>query len=761
MSALLLALTTIGILSVSGAALLKTSDQKKKDTRRITYELTFPTDLTPDRIVAFLTNISGSKAAKRQFKGVTTTAYELQARDGRIRAFVRLPEHLAGGIIRQLHGAIPNMVAAECQEPIDHPVTYAIEVGLSNPSRPLYIRDAADTNTAILKSIDALKPGEMATIQLVVSAVFGKVPSEGALSDVFSWTNAFTTPRNAGSDELRARRDKLTTPNFRGVLRIATHASSEGRAKIIAEDIKRVYDSTCTPHNDWRKNPRRLSALVTDIREARAPVFGANYVQFSTPEFAALVGWHIKGAPIAGLPSGQAKPLQAARSVPMKGRIFGNGTHPETSRPLAVSIEESCKHWHIVGRTGSGKTALAANLAAQHINDGLGLAVLDPKGDLANAVLDYIPRNRLDDVVVFDIGDTLRPLGLNLLDQGSPQAVASNLQAIFSHIYKDAGAVRMPEVLYHLVMILMTTTAKGGPFTFLDVLPLISGGNHNRQDTAFARAIFDGIKDPYLRDWIEDKQRMSATERGKYFQPLRSRIWQFAARPEIRHIIGQGRSSVDFTDIVKNRKIMIANFNGIPDEVMELMGSVLVKNLTDVMKLGYASEERPFALYMDEFQHFVHSATPFKDMLAEMRSKGLSMHLMHQGLDQFDGRRDLEDAVMNNAVNKVVFQRGLKDARTFSQEFGPPATDEDLKKLGKYEFMARVATEGGISPPLTGKTIAPLEPFGYGKEARRRSRATHGKSLVDVEAEMITRRQAGREPVALKDVGEEDWNDEA
>ena len=354
-----------------------------------------------------------------------------------------------------------------------------------------------------------------------------------------------------------------------------------------------------------------------------------------------------------------------------------------------------------------------SNLASQDIHAGRGVVLLDPKFDLFNAVTQHVPRERIDDVVIFDVNDLARPLGFNLLTQGSPQTVASEVQSIFSHIYPSEGAVRMPEVLYHALITLMSTTAKGAPFTFIDMIPLL--WPETREDSIFAKSVVEGVSDPYIKAWWSAHQKLSKPERDKYLQPLRSRIWQLNSRPEVRNIIGQSESSINMRDIVDNRKILLVNLHGLSQESASLIGSSIVNNLWHAVKEGRSSQENPVSLYLDEFQHFVHSPISPETMLAEARSFGLAMHLAHQGLDQLAGKRQLEDAVMNNAVNKVVFQRGLKDARTFASEFGSPVTDDDMKKLGAYEFMARVATDSGISPPFTGKTRAEVAPENLGR----------------------------------------------
>jgi hypothetical protein len=212
---------------------------------------------------------------------------------------------------------------------------------------------------------------------------------------------------------------------------------------------------------------------------------------------------------------------------------------------------------------------------------------------------------------------------------------------------------------------------------------------------------------------------------------------------------------------VVNKKILLVNLKGLPEDTQKLIGSALVNNLWNAIRLGGASEAEPFHLLLDEFQNFVHTPTSHETMLAEGRSSGLSQLLAHQGLDQLDGRRSLQDAVMNNAVSKIVFQRGIKDARTFAAEFASPVTDDDLKKLGQFEFIAKIQTESGISSPFTGITRPPLKPAGTGAAVRAWSRQQYGKSVAEVEQEVRERRSLGEDVSENRPmVGDEEWTEE-
>lgn len=733
---------------LSGLYLIWEARMKNFERDRKAYIVTFPTEMREEQVAAWLTAIS------RTVKRNQSIVFEVIGTHETITHRLRVPWQHAEDILSQLNTHIPGISAAEDTRTPLYDWTHAIEVGESNKDRPLDIKNGVNLSRSILANFHPLKEGEVLMMQWVISpAAREPLPSNRSRSSEFK-VKGFTFSGEVGADELRERREKLSEANVMAVMRAAAKASTEKRAKSLVGRIKTSLKSVESPHNYWTTRGFKKGVLERTKTGASLLVWPA---QLNVSEFTGLIGW-LGGESVPGMPAGRSKYLAASVAIPKTGRLFGDANMPGNQRPVAVSVIESNKHWHIVGRTGSGKSTLMANLAAQDIHAGRGVVLLDPKFDLFDSVTQYVPANRIDETVILDASDVARPPGFNLLHQGSPQAVASEIQSIFSHIYSaDSGAVRMPEVLYHALITLMSTKADGGPYTFVDMIPLL--WPETRGDNAFSKAVIDGVDDPYIKAWWSAHHRLTKSERDKYLQPLRARIWQLNSRSEIRNIIGQSESSIDMRDIVANRKILLVNLHGLSSESASLIGSSIVNNLWHAVKEGLSSQENPVSLFLDEFQHFVHSPIAPETMLAEARSFGLSMHLAHQGLDQLAGKRQLEDAVMNNAVNKIVFQRGLKDARTFASEFGSPVTDDDMKKLSQYEFVARVSTETGISPPMTGKTRAPLPRDYFGRQVRAASRLKYGKDSSDVEREIQARRVMEKDdPIIV--TGDEELDDE-
>jgi TraM recognition site of TraD and TraG len=737
---------------------IRLTDQSGLDRKRKTYALTFPSPLPTEQVIAWLVAISGHMRRTGHL-GFPSVVFETWVDNTGIRYRFKAPWQEAAELMEQLRSHVPGVVAVEEQDHPIHDWRYAEEFVESEPSRTLSIPNPADTANTVLTALSRLDPDERLILQLVMSPL-GAVPKptqrQGKQFIVMrrNWVlHALLGMFREDNEAVSDMRSKLDMHNYRGVVRVASWAETDARAKFLVKKMRGAFASTNRHPNYWTlgKNPPKYR--LGTVERAATPLRGG-LVQLSATELAALCGAPLETPYVAGLPRGRTKQLPVPHTVPQAGRIIAVSNFPGNERPIAVSVVDSCKHYHLVSRTGGGKTVLLGNLAAQDMWAGRGVIIVESKGDLFHAALNYVPKHRVQDVVVFDVSDPLWPVGFNILGQGAPEIVASEVQAIFNHIYGTEG-VRMPEALYHGLMSLMTTTAGKG-YTFVDLMPLM--WPMSRDDTLFSDAVTRGVKDPYIRSFWQNIDNMGRLERDRYFSALRARVWQLNARAEIRHIIGQSESSFDIRDVVRGRKILLVNLAGLPEESASLIGSLVINSLWHAIKDGLSSQENPVSLFLDEFHHFVHSPISPETMLAEARSFGLSMHLAHQGLDQLNGRPQLRAAVMNNAVNKIVFQRGADDARAFAAEFGPPVKDDDLKMLAKYEVIMRVASEDGISPPITGVTRPPYNPEGHANLVRAASRGKYGRRARDVEAEIQARRRIGSDEDSTPPrIGDEDW----
>ena len=738
-------LTTSAVMTlVPSVMFLGLKTMRSVDDTRLSYELTFPSDLATAKVVTWVNALSGTlRSGPGRLLSVPTVAFEVWATDLGITHRLKVPRARAGYIVPQLRSLVPGMtVTPEDDEP-EHKWTSAVELGQTNPSRTLNIHDAEALSTSVLTNMQNLRKGEALLLQWVVSpAPHEHLPKQGhdVGSSGYSVVGQLLAgSRSADKDEIADRRAKLAEPNFIGVLRVAARASDPRRAASLLANVRDSLTSIHSPHNRFKKRFVTSRALIERVSRASGSVLFP--AKLSATELVALISWPIGQPHIAGLPRSRTRHLAATGTVPRVGRVIARSNFPgTTNRMVALSPIESAQHLQVVGPTGSGKTALLTNLIAQDIQAGRGVILIESKGDLFNAVLDRVPKERLHDVVLLDVNDTDYPVGFNIL-QGSPYVVAADIQRLFDHLYpQDARGVRVRQGFYHLILTLMMSRGVSSSMTFADLGPLaLPTADQQEFSDRVVRGV-DHIEE--LAGWWHDITAMSKTQRETYFKPLADRIWQLSGRRSIRNIIGQSASTIDLRDVIRNKKILLVNLGRATQgtDTAGLLGSILLNSVWSSVQGGAADPTNPTMLYLDELQDFLNLPIAPADMFAQARSLGLAMTVAHQFLNQLT--RELQDATQNNARSTVVFQTSADEARRFAKQFGRAVTEEDFMNQARFEVIMRLATEGGVSAPMTADTLPPVDATGLGDEVRRLSRATYGRPGTEVDEEVQRRRGA-------------------
>lgn len=731
---LLLASLPLGVISVRFAS------QRNHDHNRKTYLLTLPTDLAEDRVLAWLRSISGSLEKKQgRIFGVPTIVFEVWSTDAGITHRLKVPWQEGDYIAGQLRTLIPGITVAEDDSRHRHNWTRAIELEMSHPSRQLRISNAADLSASLLSSVGSLRPDETVLIQWVLTpAVPERPPAKDAhsRSDHFTVKSAATGVRPALKDEIEDRRGKLEEQNMQGVGRIAAVAETEARATHLVHRVEQALSATRSHSNAIRRKPSRMGALIERINEAATPLLFP--AQFSIKELAAVVAWPIGTPFVAGLPQGSTRHLSATGDIARAGIVIGHSNYPGDERPVAVRVQEAVQHFYYGGKTGTGKSTGMANSFAQVVSQGFGGIVIDASNSDSNEslfsrALNYVPVDRLNDVIVMDVNRSRSvPVGFNILDQGNPRVVVDQLTDLFGYLYQDTKGVWTRELMFHGLY----TLAEREGMTFVDLVPLLTP--RTADEVVWADEVKRSVKDPELRQFWQRWENFNQSERDRYSQPLLNRAWQLVSRPETRNIIGQSGSSFKMRDVLQGNKILLVSLAGVPQETAGLLGTLLVNALwTAAQEL---TPEKPNFLYLDEFQLMTRLPMGLDDMLARARKHRLGVVLGTQYLE--DIPMELKNAVINNARSRVIFQSSAKEARTWQNEFGRRYVGEqDFTHIRKYEAIAQLATESGIGSPITLRSLAPLPTTGVLHQAVNLSNQKYGRPLADVEAEMVNRRK--------------------
>lgn len=404
--------------------------------------------------------------------------------------------------------------------------------------------------------------------------------------------------------------------------------------------------------------------------------------------------------------------------------------------PFGIKSRDRERHMYVIGKTGMGKSTLLENMAIQDIRNGEGFAFIDPHGSAVDKLLDYIPKERLKDVVYFAPFDMDNPVAFNVMEDvgyDKRHLVVSGLMATFKKIWQDQWSARMEYILSNTLLALLE---------YPDATLL--GVNRMYTDKAYRKKVVENIKDPLVKDfWVKE----FATYTDRYTQEatpaIQNKIGQFTSNPLIRNIIGQPKSSFDIRELMDQRKILLINLSKglVGDTNMQLLGSMLTTRifLAAMSRADLSASEigklPKFYFYVDEFQNFANDT--FAEILSEARKYKLNLLIAHQYVEQME--EQVRAAVFGNVGTTVAFRVGPFDAEVLETIFSPEFMKEDLVNLGFVQIYLTLMIDGVGSRPFSAVTIPPIEPppVSHRPEVLEMSRTLFASKRADVEEAMF------------------------
>jgi len=405
--------------------------------------------------------------------------------------------------------------------------------------------------------------------------------------------------------------------------------------------------------------------------------------------------------------------------------------------PFGIKAEDRTRHVYVIGKTGMGKSTILENMAVQDIQNGEGLAFIDPHGKSAELLLDFVPPERLNDVIYFAPFDLNHPISFNIMEDVGPDQrhlVANGLMSSFKRIWPDVWSSRMEYILNNCLLALLEYPNS----TLLGVNRLLSDKDYRKQ-------IVDNITDPSVRSfWLDEFARYNERYMQEAGDAIKNKIGQFTANPLIRNIIGQTKSSFDLRKAMDSKKILIVNLSKgrLGEQNANLLGGILITKiyLAAMSRAGAGpallSRLPHFYVFVDEFQSFANDS--FADVLSEARKYKLSLTIAHQYIEQMP--EEVRNAVFGNIGTTIAFRVGPFDAEVLEKIFLPTFTQEDLVNLGFAQIYLTLMIDGVGSPPFSAVTLPPLVPTGDSLRNRliEYSQKNYANSREKVEAEINT-----------------------
>lgn len=523
--------------------------------------------------------------------------------------------------------------------------------------------------------------------------------------------------------------DKLGQPLFKTDVRVLLIADSTERLNKLSAGFTSSLAPLSTTFQYLyapRFYPYRLGQEISSFKfRHRLPSFlNINSDILSAPELASIYHFPYGTNGTEGMVRSHSRTLPA--TLAMKNNEFdvvlGQNNHHDEVTPIGLTAAERERHVFIIGGTGNGKTTMLQYALVQDIQNGKGVAVVDPHGDMAETLLRHIPKERISDVIYFNPDDLGHPIGLNLLEltpglEGDKllhekDMITESVVSIFRKIFSDddTGGHRVEYVLRNAVQTALYVE-DATLFTIYDLL----------NDPAFRKQVLRQVNDKNLQNfWRQELGKAGDMQKVKMAAGITAKIGRFLFSASAKRILEQPRSTIDFDEILDG-KILICNFSKglLGEDTSELFGiAVLAKIQLAALRRARIKQtnRKPFHLYVDEFQNF---ATPsFVQMLSEARKYKLYLTMAEQTTSQQD-EQQMVNVILANVGTVICFRSGNpNDEKLMLPLFEPYIEKGEISNLASYNFYMRIWAQKS-QEPLSGETIVLEASLGNDKAAKR------------------------------------------
>ncbi|HSX42099.1 MAG TPA: type IV secretion system DNA-binding domain-containing protein [Candidatus Saccharimonadales bacterium] len=528
--------------------------------------------------------------------------------------------------------------------------------------------------------------------------------------------------------------EKITKLGFEVVIRLVAIARDPNFATAKLEQLIGAYKQYNSINlNSFVSKEISHDPAAIDLYQARA--IGAPDMLFNITELASIyhfpsqtvatpqIAWSgsKKGEPPANLPIIGSVPADELT-------VFAKVNFRAKEQKFGIKKPDRRLHSYIIGKTGTGKSTLMENMIFDDIREGRGVAVVDPHGELIDHILDFIPEERVNDVVYFSPADYHFPIGFNVLEYVDPEmrnVVASGVVGIFKKIFGESWGPRLEYILRNSVLALLESPNS----TLLGVMRILT-------DNAYRRQVISNVNDPVVKDFfINEFEKYEPKFRQEAIAPIQNKVGQFTSSSTIRNIVGQPKSAFDIRQVMDGGKILLADLSTgkIGEDNSALLGAMLITKiqLAAMSRTNMAEEDRrDFYLYVDEFQNFATDS--FATILSEARKYRLNLVMINQYISQMP--ETVANAVFGNVGTMIAFRVGSGDAEAMKNEFQPVFDVNDLVNLPNRQIYLKMAIDGVTVPAFSAATLPPPEEKARLKDlVIERSREQYATARADVE----------------------------
>lgn len=647
-------------------------------------------------------------------------SFELVSVNSGIHFFVAIPPAAQAYVESQLTAQYPKLLLAPVSDYAPHFLSLPHTIGQLVLTSPFYyplktykdVRDL-DILASVLGQMAKLPVAEAIAIQIRLEPA-GSAWQSTATRVVAAGVPDPSSPTGRTRNHPHARliETKIAQVGFRAAIRVMSVASTQDQARSLMGTLAGSYGVFTLGEGNalvlsspafWQKKKlERAFVARSGELTPRHQVLGAS-------ELASL--WHPPGLALSMIKNiSWGAPLtgEAPENLPIatedteeqrRINFFARTEYKNKVVTFGIKKDDRRKHVYIVGKTGTGKSTMIANMAINDMRNREGVAVIDPHGDLCDIVLDFVPSYRVNDVAYLDPSDSQHPFHLNPLEVKNEtyrELVASGIVSIFYKLYYYSWGPRLEYILRNAILTLLNVPSS----TLLQVPELLTNEHYRAK-------VVEKLSDQVLKNfWLNEFAKMSPQMKSEAVSPILNKVGQFLSSQTIRNIVGSPVSTVDLETMMNEGKIVIVNLSQgkLGEDSSALLGAMIITKMQlAAMNRVYQPEEerRDFYLYVDEFQNF--ATRSFIKILSEARKYRLNLTLANQYIGQID--EDVQKAIFGNTGSLVSFSVGATDARILSKEFGLKYKEEELVGLGNYQTVLKVSIDNHTSTPFSATTL--------------------------------------------------------
>lgn len=737
-------------------------------------------DKTPLAAEQMFASIHGILGDSRRSLDLVSFEIVSSGNDG-IKFYAVVPKHIAKFVEGQIYAQYPNADIRYVQDYIENRDTdtklfvTAGEIELEKdyifPIKT-FRNFEVDPLAAITGAVSDLKLGQSAWIQILVRPVsnYWQSNSKKYITDIKEgrdpyakgfWSQVSNIFKGVGEtlsnangeaqkkeviklepgqdEELREIELKMLKLGFEFKIRVITKASTVIESEQILRDIVASFKQFTTAHLNafiHSKPSKTGKELYLDYKGRYLPPDIVDIINIE--ELASLYHMPNISVETPNIAWSRSKKIEPPMNLPKNGEdgvtVFAETEYRGVRQEFGIKREDRRKHFYILGKTGVGKSTVFKNMFVSDILRGEGACMIDPHGELVEELLDFIPPERVDDVIYFNPTDTSYPIGFNLLelkDKSQRDLIADGVVEVFKKQFGDSWGPRLQYILTNAV----ATALEAQGTTLLSVTRLL-------MDKNYRKFILKQVNDPILvKFWEEEYAQMAQNPRllAESVSPIQNKVGRFISSAVTRNIIGQVKSTIDLREIMDNKKILLINLaqGRLGEETASLLGGMIITRLqsTALERVDMPIDQRnDFYLFVDEFQNFATDS--FAKILSEARKFKLDLCMTNQYIDQLP--LTVRQAIFGNVGTLGSFVVSQSDASILEKEFAPTVTSEDLVSLDAHSMYIKLCIDGMTSTTFSARSLPPrFQPFGFKEKVISNSREKYGTPKDVIEDKIL------------------------